>query len=185
MPLANINGFTMYYETQGEGFPLVYVHGGFGGLGTGLLPDPLPQQERFSRHFKVITYDRRASGRSSYPENGFTMENLARDIRELLRHLGHARAHIFGSSVGGHIALAFGLEYPEAAASLGRVPKVAPCRGLPSSVAGPMSSRSPLPHSMALGPSSSVARMQTRRCDVIPYLAFAYVTSATPRMAGS
>ena len=118
MPTAKINGFVMYYETKGEGFPLVYIHGGFGGLGTGLGPEGPPQSDHFAKHFQVITYDRRAAGRSGYPEEGFTMQNLAKDIRELLGHLGHERAHIWGISAGGQIALAFGLHYPEAAASL-------------------------------------------------------------------
>ena len=118
MPTANINGFEMYYETKGEGFPLVYVHGGFGGLGTGLGAQVPAWHDDFAKDFKVITYDRRASGRSSYPEEGFTMEDFARDIRELLRHLGHDRAHVWGISSGGQVTLAFGLEYPEAGASL-------------------------------------------------------------------
>ncbi len=118
MPTANINGFVMYYETEGKGFPLVFIHGGFGGLGTGLEAQVPAWREHFARHFKVITYDRRAAGRSSYPEEGFTMENFAKDIRELLRHLGHERAHVWGTSAGGQIALAFGLECPEATASL-------------------------------------------------------------------
>ncbi|MDD5039065.1 MAG: alpha/beta hydrolase [Dehalococcoidales bacterium] len=118
MPTASINGFVMHYETRGEGFPLVYIHGGFGGLGTGLEAQVPPWRDRFAEHFKVITYDRRAAGRSSYPEEGFTMENFARDIRELLRHLGHDRTHVWGTSAGGQIALAFGLCYPEIKGSL-------------------------------------------------------------------
>jgi len=118
MPTARINGFDMYYETSGGGFPLVFVHGGFGGLGTGMGAEVPPWRERFARHFQVVTYDRRASGRSGYPETGFTMENLARDIVELLGHLGHSRAHVWGTSAGGQIALAFGLEFPAAATSL-------------------------------------------------------------------
>lgn len=118
MPTANINDFTMYYETRGEGFPLVYVHGGFGGMGTGLQPETPAWVEDFAKYFQIITYDRRAAGRSSYPEEGFTMQNFAKDILELLRHLGYERAHIWGTSAGGQIALAFGLHYPEVVASL-------------------------------------------------------------------
>ena len=118
MPTANINGFTMYYETVGEGFPLVYVHGGFGGMGTGLQPETPAWAEKLAKYFQIVTYDRRAAGRSGYPEEGFTMQDFAKDIRELLRHLGHERAHIWGTSAGGQITLAFGLHYPEAAASL-------------------------------------------------------------------
>ncbi|HEY91226.1 MAG TPA: alpha/beta hydrolase [Dehalococcoidia bacterium] len=118
MPEATINGFNMYYETVGTGFPLVFVHGGFGGLGTGMGAEIPAWRERFAQHFKVITYDRRASGRSGFPTDGFTMENFSRDIYELLQHLGHDRAHIWGTSAGGQITLAFGLHFPEATASL-------------------------------------------------------------------
>ena len=118
MPEANINGNNMYYETVGTGFPLVFVHGGFGGLGTGMGAEIPAWRDRFAQHFEVITYDRRASGRSGFPVEGFTMENFARDIYELLHHLGHDRAHIWGTSAGGQITLAFGLQFPEVAASL-------------------------------------------------------------------
>lgn len=118
MPTASINGFEMYYETKGEGFPVVFNHGGFGGLGTGLQPVVPAWMERVAGHFQVITYDRRAAGRSSDPGEGFTMENFARDVRELLRHLGHDRAHAWGTSAGGQIALATGLQYPEATTSV-------------------------------------------------------------------
>ena len=97
----------------------MHIHGGFGGLGTGAFEEEAPPWlDRFAEHFKVITYDRRSSGRSGYPEAGFSMENLARDARELLNHLGYDRAHVWGISAGGPIALAFGLEYPDAAVSL-------------------------------------------------------------------
>jgi len=118
MPTASINGFEMHYEAKGAGFPLVYVHGGFGGMGTGLQPEVPVWRDRFAEQFKIITYDRRASGRSSYPEEGFTIETFAKDVRDLLTHLGHDQAHIWGTSAGGQITLAFGLQYPEAASSL-------------------------------------------------------------------
>lgn len=118
MPIARVGGTEIWYETHGAGFPLVFVHGGFGGLGTGLFLPPPPWVERFAREFRVILYDRRSSGRSGYPETPHTMRRLAADIRELLGHLGEARAHAWGTSAGGPITLAFGLEHPDAATSL-------------------------------------------------------------------
>ena len=118
MPTAAINGTELYYEMHGSGFPLVFVHGGFGGLGTGAGSAVPTWVESFAQHFSVILYDRRSSGRSGYPETQHTMEQFADDIRELLRHLGHERAHVWGTSAGGPITLAFGLEHPEAAESL-------------------------------------------------------------------
>jgi len=48
MPIANINGFAMYYETKGKGFPLIFIHGGFGGLGTGLEAEVPAWRDRFA-----------------------------------------------------------------------------------------------------------------------------------------
>jgi len=118
MPTATINDTEIYYETYGEGFPLVFAHGGFGGLGTGAGGNVPGWVERFSQHFQVILPDRRSSGRSAFPDVPHTMSLFASDIRELLRHLGHERAFVWGTSAGGPIALTFGLEHPDAAAGL-------------------------------------------------------------------
>lgn len=118
MPTPKINDTTLYYETYGAGSPLVFVHGGFGGLGTGAGGTTPAWVERFGKDFEVILYDRRSSGRSGYPESPHSMEQFTGDIRGVLDHLGHDSAHIWGTSAGGHIALAFGLEYPGACTSL-------------------------------------------------------------------
>ncbi len=118
MPVAAINGTDIHYETHGEGFPMVFVHGGYGGLGTGQGGTVPEWVESFAERFKVILYDRRSSGRSGFPTSVHSMEQFAGDIRELLRHLGHERAHVWGTSAGGPITLCFGLEHPSAAASL-------------------------------------------------------------------
>lgn len=118
MPTASINGTEIYYETYGEGFPLVFAHGGFGGLGTGAGGNLPAWVERFSKDFQVILPDRRSSGRSGFPEVPHTMSLFASDIRELLRHLGHERAFVWGTSAGGPIALTFGREHADAAAGI-------------------------------------------------------------------
>lgn len=118
MPATPINGTDIYYETYGSGFPLVFAHGGFGGLGTGAGGNVAPWVERFAKHFQVILPDRRSSGRSGFPDVPHTMSLFASDIRGLLRHLGHERAFVWGTSAGGPIAMTFGLEHPEAAAGI-------------------------------------------------------------------
>ena len=118
MPIAEINGIEIYYETYGKGFPLVFVHGGYGGLGTGGAPSAPDWLDGFSKDFEVVLYDRRSSGRSSFPTTEHTMEQFAADIAALLRHLGHRQAHIWGTSAGGPIAMQFGLSNPTLAASL-------------------------------------------------------------------
>jgi pimeloyl-ACP methyl ester carboxylesterase len=118
MPTASINGTEIYYETHGSGFPLLFLHGGFGGLGTGQGGNTPAWVEKFAPHFQVILPDRRSSGRSGYPDTPHTQALFASDARELLRHLGHDRAHIYGTSAGGPTTLQFGLDHPDATASL-------------------------------------------------------------------
>ena len=118
MPVAHINNTDIYYETYGDGFPLIYSHGGFGGLGTGARFEPPSWVPEFAEHFKVILYDRRSAGRSAFPRVPHTMELFASDARELLRHLGHNKAHKWGTSGGGPITMEFGFQYPDVAQSL-------------------------------------------------------------------
>ena len=117
MPEAIINGFRMYYETHGTGVPLVMIHGGLGG-GEGCAQMMEHHAEILSGTFQVISYDRRAAGRSETPRDGYSIPNFANDLLALLDHLGVDRAHILGSSAGGPIALRFALEHPERTLSL-------------------------------------------------------------------
>lgn len=117
MPEADINGFRMYYETHGSGVPLVMIHGGLGG-GEGCAQMMEHHAEILSGSFQVISYDRRAAGRSETPEDGYSIPNYASDLSALLDHLGVGQAHILGSSAGGPIALRFALEHPDRTLSL-------------------------------------------------------------------
>lgn len=118
MPTASINGVELYYETFGAGYPLLFIHGGFGGLGTGTGQRTPAWVETLAQQFRVILYDRRSSGRSAFPESKHTMQLLADDAYELLRHLGIERAHVWGTSAGGFIAVALALFHPEVVAGL-------------------------------------------------------------------
>lgn len=117
MPEANINGFRMYYETHGSGPALVMIHGGLGG-GEGCAQMMECHAQGLSGSYQVISYDRRAAGRSETPENGYSIPNFAVDLAALLDHLGIGRSHILGTSAGGPIALQFALEHPERTLSL-------------------------------------------------------------------
>jgi 3-oxoadipate enol-lactonase len=117
VPEATINGFRMYYETHGSGTPLVMIHGGLGG-GEGCAQMMEHHAAALSDRFQIISYDRRAAGRSETPAEGYSIPNYAKDLYELLGHLGVSRAHILGSSAGGPIALQFALDHPEMTLSL-------------------------------------------------------------------
>jgi 3-oxoadipate enol-lactonase len=107
MPLAHINGIERFYRETGSGDPLLFING-IGGTSLGWEP-LLPA---LGARFRVITSDNRGVGRSAAPPGPYTTRQLADDAAALLAHLGVARAHVVGSSMGGMIAQELALAYP-------------------------------------------------------------------------
>ncbi|AGL17806.1 3-oxoadipate enol-lactonase [Actinoplanes sp. N902-109] len=60
-----------------------------------------PQVDALSAEFRVIRYDARGHGASAVPEGRYALADLGRDALDLLDHLGIARAHVCGLSLGG------------------------------------------------------------------------------------
>jgi 3-oxoadipate enol-lactonase/4-carboxymuconolactone decarboxylase len=65
------------------------------------------------RNFRVIRYDTRGHGGSSVPAGPYTLDQLGGDAVALLDHLGVARAHFCGLSMGGLTGLWLGVHAPE------------------------------------------------------------------------
>lgn len=111
MPRIDAGGVELFYESTGEGTPLVlqaHHH-------IAWMPYQIPY---FSQFYRVITFDRRGTGRSASPPGEWTAADLARDLRNLLDALGIERAIVGGASLGGVISCQFGLDYPERALAL-------------------------------------------------------------------
>jgi len=105
--LAEINGIKICYEVQGEGDPVVLIHG-FGAKKEQWIGQFGP----LSEHFKVIRLDNRGAGKSDRPNEPYTMELFAEDVKGLLDYLDIEKAHIIGWSVGGMIAEHFAIKFP-------------------------------------------------------------------------
>src|SRR5258708_7700313 len=67
---------------------------------------------------RVLTYDCRGHGRSGRPSAPFTVDLFARDLAELLDHVGWSYAVVAGCSMGGCVAQAFAGLYPSRTAAL-------------------------------------------------------------------
>jgi pimeloyl-ACP methyl ester carboxylesterase len=115
MPKAKINGIEIYYEEAGEGYPLIWSHEFAGDYRSWEA-----QMRFFSRRYRVVTYSARGYPPSDVPTSldDYTQEQAVDDLRGLMVHLGIEKAHIGGLSMGGNVALNFGLTYPEMARSL-------------------------------------------------------------------
>jgi len=69
----------------------------------------------------LLTFDCRGHGNSARPHVTYTAELFARDLAELMDHVGWESAAIAGASMGGCVAQAFGGLYPERTDALGLI----------------------------------------------------------------
>src|ERR1700754_3397991 len=109
MPISQANGLDIYYETAGQGPPLVLVHA---------LPFDhnlwLYQVERFSVRFRTIAMDLRGWGRSAKPRSTFWLDDMACDILGVLADEGiTSGAVVLGCSIGSKIALLLACDRPD------------------------------------------------------------------------
>jgi 3-oxoadipate enol-lactonase len=77
--------------------------------------------ERLQHEAEILVYDCRGHGRSERRATRFTAELFARDLAELLDHVGWQQAAIAGCSMGGCVALAFAGLFPARATALGLI----------------------------------------------------------------
>jgi pimeloyl-ACP methyl ester carboxylesterase len=106
MPYAINGDVKLYYESAGEGTPLIlHAH-----HHSAYMPF---QVSYFSQFYRVIALDRRGCGRSFDPPGPWTATDLARDIRDLMDALEIERAIVGGISLGGVVSSQFGLDFPE------------------------------------------------------------------------
>ena len=111
MPRLTANGVELYYEDLGEGLPLVlqaHHHQAW-------MPF---QVAYFSQFYRVITFDRRGTGRSGSPDGEWHAADFAADLLGLLDGLDIDRAIVAGASLGGVIACQFGLDFPDRSLAL-------------------------------------------------------------------
>lgn len=108
MPVARLGDRETYYEVHGEGEPLLCV--------MGLAADTLGwalQIPSWSKRFRVIVFDNRDVGRSSYADGDYEVADMAADALALADELGLDSFHLVGLSMGGAIAQQIALAAPQ------------------------------------------------------------------------
>lgn len=106
---AIVNGISIAYSAEGQGIPLVFVHGY--PLNSQMW---LPQIEALSKHARVIAPDLRGHGDSQVVPGPYSMDLLAGDLNALLDALNITEKIVLcGMSMGGYVSLAFQRQYPE------------------------------------------------------------------------
>ena len=108
MALIGANGVRLFYESTGEGEPLVLAHGSWGDHHNWDLVAP-----ELARQFRVIAYDRRGHSDSELPSTQGSFAEDADDLAALIEGLGVAPAYVVGNSGGSIIALKCAIRHPE------------------------------------------------------------------------
>jgi 3-oxoadipate enol-lactonase len=108
MPLVKVNGIEMYYESHGEGVPLLLISG-YSADHTSWSP----LVPAFSKKYRTIVMDNRGVGQTVVPDGPFTIEDMADDVAGLMNSLKIEKAHVMGVSMGGRIAQALVLRHPQ------------------------------------------------------------------------
>ncbi len=99
------DGCTIHVELEGpERAPVLMLSNS---LGTNLhMWDD--QVGPFTKHFRLVRYDRRGHGGSGVPKGPYTMERLGRDVLAVLDGLGITKINWCGLSMGGMVGMWLG-----------------------------------------------------------------------------
>jgi len=103
---APINGLDMYYESQGNGKPLLYLGMGFGVAGITEFPG-------LTKRWELVTMDLQGRGRTADIDRPLSFEQQAEDVVGLMDFLQIGKADFLGECVGGVVAMIIAIRYPE------------------------------------------------------------------------
>ena len=111
MNIANLSGTNIAYLDEGEGQPIVLIHGfastaSVNWFGTGWM------RTLADAGFRVIAVDNRGHGQSTkfYEESDYTLSKMAGDIAGLIEELNLNTPHVMGYSMGCRITTTLAAE---------------------------------------------------------------------------
>ena len=102
MPFANNQGVRIHYEVEGDGPPLVLMHGGYANLEQWRI---LGLVEALKNDYRLVMLDARGHGASDKPHESeaYKLTSLVGDVVAVLDDLNISKAHYLGYSLGGAI----------------------------------------------------------------------------------
>ncbi len=104
-----VDSLLIHYRDEGEGEPLVLLHGAFSSLHT--FND---WAKILKKHFRVIRLDIMGFGLTGPNEaNDYSMSNHMRVLKSFLNILKIDQCYMVGNSLGGWLSWEFALRYPE------------------------------------------------------------------------
>ena len=115
MPYATLDGAAIAYTEAGDGAPLVFCH-----EFAGSMESWEGQVSYFARRYRTIAYNAKGYPPSAVPDDWrvYGYDRQVQVLLELLDHLGIAKAHICGLSMGAYTAVQFGLAHADRCLSI-------------------------------------------------------------------
>lgn len=111
MPTTQIEDGTLWYDEQGSGPPLVFLHGGWQNVAAWG-----PQVDHFADDYRVIRFDLRGHGRTGATDRRrYSIDLFVDDLEALLDHLDVDRPILVGLSIGGMVVQSYLDRHPAGA----------------------------------------------------------------------
>jgi 3-oxoadipate enol-lactonase len=107
MPYINRDGVKVYYESFGQGLPIVFLHPWSTNRYIWTY-----QFLEFARSHQCVVVDHRGHGLSDKPAEGYAIGEMAADVVAILDDTGIERAVLVGNSIGGMVAMQTSLDAP-------------------------------------------------------------------------
>src|SRR6266545_415130 len=106
----SVNGTTIRYWEQGNGVPVVFVHGA--------ISDHRywePQRKAVAKRYRFIALDRRYFGTAPWPDGGsrHSQATHVADLAAFIRELKIGPAFLVGTSGGAQVSLVMAVQHPE------------------------------------------------------------------------
>lgn len=107
MATFDYESIPIYYESYGEGEPILILNGIFMSCASwqGFIP-------AFAQHNRLLLLDLADQGRSGRLDHEYTQELQERIVIGFLDHLGLATCHVCGISYGGEVAIRVAARHP-------------------------------------------------------------------------
>jgi len=113
MPYASSRGAEIYYESHGEGIPILFAHGAGGNAAIWF-----EQVAAFSSRYQCVVFDHRTFARSPADPASVSPVQFRDDALAVLDTLGIEKAHLVAQSMGGWTCMRLALDCPERVLSL-------------------------------------------------------------------